>query len=511
MSNKMLVVGGIAAIAVAVVVVACGGGDESITVSQGTVIQNATVVNTRDGSLMAGMSIIVSGGKIQQITAKPINPNGTAQTVDAAGKFVVPGFNDMHTHAMPAVDQSPSYWPLLLANGVTGVREMGGSAAVIQRARQLNTDSAAGKVDAPEILMIPGDLFGGQAPTAPLAVQFVQTQKANGADFIKLVAGGRESVLAILGEAKNQGLGVVGHLVPALSALDSTNAGWRSIEHLGAGWGLTLDCAGDEATIRQQFLDGAGFHGPNPATYTLSPRLYDIPLNAPFYQRIIDTYSDAKCQALAQAFVKNGTWQAPTLIRLRTQDYSDTALYRADPNLIYLSKTSRALFEQLGQQFATTVTPAAAETLHQFYALQLKVTKLLKQAGVKMLAGSDMAANAIWTVPGFSLHQEFRELAAAGLTPLEILQMTTLNPAEYLGRQATMGTVEVGKNADLVLLDANPVADVANLDKISAVVLKGKFFNKTALDKMKSDVAAAYAAQAVNSDLLTAIDRTHVH
>jgi imidazolonepropionase-like amidohydrolase len=101
-----------------------------------------------------------------------------------------------------------------------------------------------------------------------------------------------------------------------------------------------------------------------------------------------------------------------------------------------------------------------------------------------------------------------RELAAAGFSPLEILQATTLNGARFVGREATMGTVEQGKNADLVLLDANPTADVANLDKISAVVLKGKYYSRAALDRLLSDVAAAYAAAPLK-ELSTALDPTH--
>jgi imidazolonepropionase-like amidohydrolase len=100
---------------------------------------------------------------------------------------------------------------------------------------------------------------------------------------------------------------------------------------------------------------------------------------------------------------------------------------------------------------------------------ELTLPKLLKQNGVKMLAGSDTAVIVNWCIPGFSLHQEFALLAASGLSPLEILQMTTLNGAQFLGREATMGTVDQGKNADLVLLDANPIEDVANLDKIRRV------------------------------------------
>ena len=482
-----------------------------LEVTKGAVIQNVTVVNTRDGSLLPGMTIVIDQGKIQKITAMPIRTRGTAQAIDATGKYVVPGFLDMHAHVVAGADMQTTPWPLLIANGITGVREMSGSADLIQRTRKLNADSAAGLVDAPEILEVSGELFRKQAATAPLAIQYVQKQKADGADFFKIISGNRETILAILEEARKQGLNVAGHLDPSVSALESSNAGWRTFEHLGATPGLLLDCTNDETSIRQELLAKLASLPPGrpPPAIILTPLLFTGPLTAPYVQRIFDTYRDSKCQALAQAFVKNGNWQVPTLIRLRTMAFSDDQLYRADPNLIYLDPTSRALWEQLGQQFQTNIPAPVSATFKQFYGLQQKVTRMLKQNGVKMLAGSDFGG--IWLIPGFSLHQEFHELAASGFSPLEILQMTTLNGARFLQREATMGTVDEGKNADLVLLDANPIADAANLDKIAAVVLKGKYFSKAALDKLKSDVAAAYAKQPAKKDLLSAIDRTHIH
>ncbi len=489
---KKILTGGGTLIAVGAIIVACGGGSsESIEVTKGVILQNVNVVNTRDGSLTRGTTVLIDNGKIQKISSTAaFRASGTAQVVDGSGKFLVPGYLDMHTHAMTGVDLQPSYWPLMIANGITGIREMGGSASLIQRARQLNTDSTAGKVDAPEVLAIPSDIFQGQAPTTALATAFVKQQKTDGADFVKVAAGGREATLAILAEARNQGLGVVGHLTTGVSALESSNAGWKAIEHLGAGWGLLLGCTTEEDSIRTALLSGQGANPPFPATYVLNPRIYDGTVNAPFYQKILDTYSDAKCKDLAQAFAKNGTWQVPTMIRLRTQDFGDSQAYRTDPNLAYVNKSTRGLWELLGQAFTTTLPTTAVTTLSNFYAMQQKTLKMMKQSGVKMLAGSDLGG--VWVIPGFSLHQEFRELAASGLTPLEILQMTTLNGAEFMNRTSTMGTVDEGKNADLVMLDANPVDDVANLSKISAVVLKGKYFSKSALDKLKSDVAAAY-------------------
>lgn len=482
---------------------ACGG-NANMNVSSGTVLLNATVVQTRDGTLQPGQSIVIDGGKIVAITSKSIALSGSARAVDASGKFVVPGFLDMHTHAMAAVDLPVTYWPLLIASGITGIREMSGTAATVQRARRLNSDSMAGKVDAPEVLMITSDIFAGQTSSAAGATQFADDRLAEGADFLKVVGGNRESVMAILAEAKRRNTTVAGHLVPAISALDASNAGWHAFEHLGSGWGLILDCATAQAAIRQDILAAPPLTVP--ATYVINPRAYDGAVYAPYFQRIYDSYDSGLCRSLMARFVANDTWQIPTLIRVRTQSFGNDPAYRNDANLAYVDRGRRALWQQVGAQFASLPASAAA-SLQQYYGLQQKVTKMMADSGVRMLTGSDLSG--VWVVPGVSLHQEFRELAVAGLTPLAILQAATLNGAQFLHREATMGSVAPGKNADLVVLDANPLADVANLDKISGVVLRGKYFDAPALAKMKSDVAAAYAAQPAPTQA-AALDPTHV-
>lgn len=493
------------AAAAAAFLVACNGndnGDQTTEVNKGVVLQNVTVVNTRDGSLMQSANVVLDNGVIQRVIPGSVRIEGTASAIDATGKFVVPGFLDMHTHASATLAVPPSDFPVLLANGITGVREASGSPALIQSIKQQNAAVTAGATAAPEVVLMPSAIFGGQAATDAPARQFVRDRLAEGANYIKMTAGTREAFLAVIDEAKKDGTHAAGHLIPAVSALDSSNAGYHSFEHLGSGTGLLLDCASDEANIRPALLGNLIPPAPN----AINPRLYDGNQYAPYYQRIIDTYSEAKCQALSQAFVKNDTWQTVTLIRLRTQDYGNDPLYRSDPNLKYVDKTRRALWESIEAQYAATITPAALKTLHDYYALQLRVVKLMKQNGVKILAGSDLGGGLL--VPGFSLHQEFKELAAAGLSPLEVLQTTTLNPAQFLGRQATMGTVEQGKNADLVLLDANPLTDVSNLDRISAVFLKGKYYPRATLDKLLADAAATYSSLSLK-ELTTALDPTH--
>lgn len=419
---------------------ACGSsGDSSTKVAQGFVIRNATIVDTRDGSLQPGRTIVVNEGKIQTITSEPVRVTGTAQDVDAAGKYVVPGYNDMHTHVMEAIDLQPNFFPLMIANGITAFRDQ--ELSNEERGEQLNADSAAGRIDAPEAIFA-----GGEA-----------------------------------------------HLNPAESTFDASNRGMPYIDHLGAGIGLLMDCSTQAQDIRTEFLaQSYRPSGINMANFILNPRAYDGNQNARFYQRVLETYDENTCKALSQAFVHNGTWQIPSLIRLRTQDWGNDPLYRQDPNLIYVAESRRASWNEVGDVFST-LPASAVTTLQDYYELQKRATLLMQRNGVKMLTGSDIGG--IWLIAGFSLQQEFQELAAAGLSPLEVLQATTLNPAEFLNRQASMGTVEEGKNADLVLLDANPLDSVDNLGKIDGVFLKGRYFSKAALDKLKSDVADAYAKQ----------------
>ncbi len=484
----------------------CAAPESSPTeVTSGVVIRDVTVVDTRDGNLLPHRSVVIAGTKIVQVApVASIHAGGNARVVDGSGRYLVPGFLDMHTHAMPAADAPQPLWPLLVANGVTGIREMMGSPELIARARKLNADSAAGQVDAPEVLAIAGPLIVGAA-TAAQGTQLVDQHKAMGADFIKLIAASHDASLAILAEANKQGLVVAGHLSPTLSAVDSSNAGWHSIEHLGSGLGILIDCSSQEATLRGDILRNSARPAFTPM-YIVDPMLFRAS-DGPLYRHVLDTYDEQKCASLMRVFVKNDTWQVPTLIRVKGMEVSDDPGLMNDPNLVYVDRTTRALWTSLGKRYAGEVPEAARTAFRDYYARQRQLVHLMEQQGVKMMTGSDLGG--IWVIPGFSLHQEFHELAASGLSPLEVLQATTLNGAIYLHRESTMGTVEAGRNADLVLLDANPITDVGALDRIATVVMKGKVFGVSELDAMKAGVSQAYAKQPIRGPV-AAIDTSHV-
>ena len=467
----------------------CAQPPRAALVDRGIVIRDVNVVGTRDGSLLRGVTVVLDGGTIKSITTSPVLASGSAQSVDGAGRYLVPGFLDMHTHAAETLTSSPSDFPVLLANGITGIREASGTPALIAAVQRHNAAVPTGASIGPEVLMMPSIIYAGQAPTEEGARQFVRQRLAEGADFIKIAGGPPTAFLAVIDEARKQGSHAAGHMSLAVSAAATSNAGYRSMEHLGAGMGWLLDCSSDEASIRAQALAARV----PPPTQVINPRIGDGNAHAALYQRIIDTYDSAKCAQLAQLFARNCTWQAVTLIRLRTQAFGNDAAFRNDPNLRFVDKARVALWRQIAGQFGSAVAPSAQTTLQSFYGLQRSSVKLMQDNGVKIITGSDLGGG--WVVPGFSLHQEFGELRAAGLSPLQVLQAATLHGAEFAGKAATMGSVEVGKLADLVLLDANPLEDSKNLDRIAAVFMRGKHFSRSALDKMLEEVAAGYAAQ----------------
>jgi imidazolonepropionase-like amidohydrolase len=174
------------------------------------------------------------------------------------------------------------------------------------------------------------------------------------------------------------------------------------------------------------------------------------------------------------------TWNVPTLVRLRTQELADCPEYLSDPALPYIPAESLEAWREVTEKFHK-LPPAMHATYREAYQRQLALTKLFDDAGVRMMVGTDGGGHA----PGQSIHQEFDELAKAGLSPLKILQMTTLNPAEFLDRTSTMGSIDVGKNADIVLLDGNPIESVQNLHSISGVVRAGIYYSHADLDALR--------------------------
>jgi imidazolonepropionase-like amidohydrolase len=464
-------------------------------------LHGVTIVDTRTGQLTPKRTIVMEGGKISRIVPAGSTAESPARTVDATGKFAVPGFLDMHAHIVDkgdAVDtaQRDDSLALMLAYGITGWRQMSGSPELLERRRQ-------GKLilppDAPEMLEMPGQiLIPANAPTPEASVAEIRRQKAEGADFIKTISVSPKTFFASLKEARSLGLGYAGHLSLGVSAEKASKAGMTAIEHLGPldmqliscstrGWLVRIILALKPPAMPDLSPEKMATVGrlivANPTLF----RLQMDPTGLAKSQRLVDSFSEAKCRNLARVCVAHGTWQVPTLIRIETMQFAEEPRFAEDPNLRFIPKATRQFWVSIARQFAGKVTPQGKKTLRQMMQLALKMTKIFDESGVKMLAGSDYGG--MWVIPGVSLHQEFDLLEQAGLSPLRVLQMTTLDGAEFLHREATMGTVEEGKEANLVLLDRNPIESVQNLHTIHGVVRAGTFYSNDALEGLKRMVA----------------------
>ena len=475
-------------------------GTTAVHAQEALALRNVAVVDTLTGDITTNQTVLIRGDRIEDIVATETELADGYTVIEGEGRYVVPGYMDMHAHVLDEEaggdhDHSAgnhtsqqTKLDLLLVNGVTGFRQMSGSADMIAAGKELNAAQAAGELVAPEALQVPGEIYLGQAPTPDGARAFVRAQADAGADFFKIVGGPRDAALAAMDEARSLGLGVAGHLPTPISTAEAVDAGFTAFEHLGATPGNLLDCAKAGPMIRAKMVQNMP-KGPMelPPTFLLNPTLYTGEQVAPALQGILATFDADICSALGQMFIEKDVWQVPTLIRIRTMNFGDAQEYRADPNLQYLDAETRATWEDMGAQFEQRISPETKTVLEATYDLTQQITGQWHSEGVKMLAGSDLGG--IWVLPGFGLHREFIELEGAGLSPLEILQATTLNAGEFLERSDELGQVAAGFRADLVLLDENPLDAAENLASISGVMARGSYLDADAITGIKARIA----------------------
>jgi imidazolonepropionase-like amidohydrolase len=294
-----------------------------------------------------------------------------------------------------------------------------------------------------------------------------------GSDFIKVYSMlPRDAYFAIADEAKRQHMVFAGHVPEFVSAGEASDAGQKSIEHLT---GVLVACSAKEEELRKENEARLRADGFNRDTMTLEQ------------SRALDSFDAKQAAALFARFKRNGTWMCPTLSVLRAQAFIGDADFRNDPRLKYIQNFLRKQFWEDGFGFSSHTAEDNARARRVFQK-QLEVVGMMKRAGVDFIAGTDTANPYVF--PGFSLHDELALLVQAGFTPMEALQAATRDPARYLGRLDSAGTIEKGKIADLVLLDANPLAEIGNTRKINAVVVGGTFITKPELDKMLADVVS---------------------
>ncbi len=451
------------------------------------VIADVTLIDATGAPAKTNMTVIITEDRITKIakTGEDALPKN-AQVIDGRGKFLIPGLWDMHVHTVLKT-LPETYFPMFIANGVTGVRDM---ASDLEFLKQLRKEISEGRLVGPRL--IGGQMVDGPIPVWPThaipisdeasARQAAASVKDRGADFIKVYSLiPRPAYFALADEAKKRGITFAGHVPVSISAFEASDAGQKSIEHLE---GILRACSTVESELTKTIEEAAtGAKDIEQMKASLVRALNETEFKA------LETYSEQKAAALFARFVANGTWQAPTLVVHRTAAFLDDSKFTNDPRLKYVRREIRDAWKNQDDFRLKNRTPESSSRYRMLFQKRLELILAMHRAGVKMLAATDAL---VWYVfPGFSLHDELELFVKAGLSPMEALQTATRNSAIYLGLGDTAGTVEQGKKADLVLLEANPLENISNTKRISGVIVGGRLFPKASLDKMLLDAERA--------------------
>lgn len=442
--------------------------------AQTLTITNATVVDVSNGTLRHGTTVVIGGNRIASVAPSSATTRPRGQVVDAKGAYVIPGLWDMHTHAYFGWtrDFGDNYvLPLFIANGITGIRDMGSDLDAVLRAR---SEVAAHRLVGPRMVvsgpMLDGPKVSFQASIAIATPEdgrkAVDMLKAKGVDFIKIQSGvPRDAYFAIAAEAKKQGIEFEGHVPDAIRASEAVTAGQRTFEHLiGIFEASTPD---EDAFLKRRY--GAGKDpSANKSLATLLGR-----------------YDAAREKGIVQLLAKNTVWQCPTLFWERGQWLVDVIDYNQDPDIAYTPRTwIDKKYPSTRKAIVESMDTDSLSVRRRFVDHELDIVRTLHAAGVPFLAGTDTPAG-VEVTPGISLHLELQRFVAAGFTPLEALQTATINPARFLGKLSDYGSVQAGRVADLVLLRANPLEDIANTRAIGGVVADGKYWSQAEIEALR--------------------------
>lgn len=433
------------------------------TNSQTIAYVDVSVIPMDKERVLKNQTVLVRAGRIAEIGESSkikIPPN--ALKIDGRGKFLMPGIVDMHLH-LSAGDGVGGDLPsqqlrLLLANGVTTIRTMIGGASQLALRDKINR----GEITAPQIFSAGPPLHGSNTANVEAAVKAVTEQKKAGYDLLKVHEGLKPEVYeAIVKTAREVGIPFAGHVTASVGLKRALTARQTTIEHL------------------DNYLQSAVAANANieitPSQVVLGETL-----------KYVD---EKKFAELARETSKAGVANTPTLtlFKLVVSDAKPEE-YLQWEEMRYVPAKMRENFAK--QKAGTLNIPASADEKKRYIELRNLLVRELYKTGAKIVVGPDSPQ--FFLVPGFATHREMQALAEAGLSNYAVLEAATRNGAENLGILKELGTVETGKRADLVLLDANPLENIANAKRIAGTMTRGKWLTKSELQKMLDDVAALH-------------------
>ena len=436
-----------------------GGEDSSDTV---TAFVGVTVIPMDRERRLQGQTVLVRGERIVEIgpVARVKVPDGGVR-VDGRGKFLIPGLAEMHAH-LPGGQASDTVVEhtlfLYIAGGITTVRGMLGH----PRHLELRARAARGELLSPTIFTSGPSLNGKSIPTPETAARAATEQKDAGYDFLKIHPGvSREAFDTLAATARRIGMPFAGHVPEAVGIGRALDARYATIDHL-------------DGYLEAMLRDGS----PIPAEQS-----------AFFGMNLGEHLNESKLSALVAATRRAGVWNVPTQILMENLTVAGTSEELARrPEMRYVPAETRSQWAEVKDGMLAE-TGSTAESARRMIEMRRRLIKALHAAGAGLLLGSD--APQIYNVPGFSTHRELESMVEAGLTPFQALETGTRNVAAFFGIEKETGTIERGKRADLVLLDADPLADIRNTARRSGVMVRGRWLPQSEIDRRLNQVAKA--------------------
>ncbi len=458
------------------------------------VLLHVNIVDTESGGVQFDQAVTIADGKIKAIV--PANEFSTTnlKVIEAMGQYLLPGLWDMHTHSLKISPQL--HHPLFIRYGVTSVRDMSGCLnaddaywACPHDRRRWQAEAINGERVSPRYPIqssyqlnggseVPGsfpDFF--RVADMNSAQQLADYYAAEGVHFIKTYTELTfQQFVDLALAADTAGLAIAGHRPLAVSLQQALAANMRSIEH---GRLFMFEC----------FAEAAAF------------RAADDPIgqyDATFMRQLIEQQDEIACDQLMTKMAISQTHWVPTLTTLKMSAMAQDAEFRGDPRLAYIPWILRKLiWEQDINRAARNGDDEAGNFVHgDFYAATQQQVYAAQSSGVKILAGTDNIDTYVFT--GSSLHDELASLVEAGLSPLQALQTATIEPARFSGLDDEFGSVEVGKQADLILLNSNPLEAIENTTDIAAVIFAGRVFDTADLIALDAFAKASASSLRVN-------------